>query len=964
MRKIVPSEALRTGWQLIHDAKNVGREEKWFNGIPEAAAVKAEVPGFVHTYLPDCLGVAWYQLRFRTGLHPDADHVVTLNFGMADWLCEVYLNGRMVGVHRGNENAFFFDVTDFLNYDTENLLCVRVSKPHTEPVDGYTFGEIPHRNETPGGDLMPGSNYNEYGLHGAVSLNMVPRLRITDLYLNGNVDASCIELEFTVQNDYAFEAPGELSLLAGDKRTGDAEAEEISFNTFKPGETVFTRRLPIENVRLWDMDDPNLYFVTAELTHASTCHVVNKRCGFRTFCIGDDGYFYLNGRRILLRGSHTGNCMPESTHHLSRDKSLLRKDFSMAKSVGFNMIRFISGVALPEQLDLCDELGLMVYEEPLASWRTKDSDRAKEIYQYDLLNMIKRDRSHACVTIWGLLNETRLKDSYGQCSFIARESLGEVRDLDETRLVLFSSGRWDGDAFVGSVANPYHREWQYLLGGEGPDAPHMDPAPNSTAQQTLSCQVGDIHLYTNVPVQKDDVERVRAQGHTDKRPVFVSEFGVGSLFDVLWLQRKFEEKDADPNAPDVRMINGMANALTKDLKDWGFMDEFAFPSDIMRESYKFHNRHRSFGFDILRSNPYLNGISLTGLLDHSICGEGLWTLLREWKPGIADTLQDGFAPLRWCLMMSDTHVYSGRPFTIEGVLANEDVLKERKYTIHLRIMGENGPVWQDTVFLTPSAEDLKGMAVPVFKYDLTLDLPEGEYTLCAEIEEGAAAPCGRLSFFVSEDRNTVSAVSEVVGIALPEAAEAFLNRKGVRVLAPEEASYPTVVLMGNPAEKEKEAAWAIVRELLAKGSRVVSLCSAAAGKGEETSHYLPLESKPRRYARHDWLYHHEYLACRQHPYFAGMPTGVMNWYYYLLSIRGDAYRDDDTCRADDIAAAAVMTGAINSAGYDGGLVLATYNVGAGALILNSFSILENLNVNPAADRMLINIINAESGKIG
>ena len=112
MRKIVPSEALRTGWQLIHDAKNVGREEKWFNGIPEAAAVKAEVPGFVHTYLPDCLGVAWYQLRFRTGLHPDADHVVTLNFGMADWLCEVYLNRRMVGVHRGNENAFFFDVTD------------------------------------------------------------------------------------------------------------------------------------------------------------------------------------------------------------------------------------------------------------------------------------------------------------------------------------------------------------------------------------------------------------------------------------------------------------------------------------------------------------------------------------------------------------------------------------------------------------------------------------------------------------------------------------------------------------------------------------------------------------------------------------------------------------------------------------------------------------------------------------
>ena len=115
--------------------------------------------------------------------------------------------------------------------------------------------------------------------------------------------------------------------------------------------------------------------------------------------------------------------MPGSTWLLSEDPSLLRKDFSMAKAAGLNMVRFISGAALPEQLDLCDELGLMVYEEPVSSWLQGDGPRSKELYLYDLLTMIKRDRSHACITIWGLLNETVPDPPFGDCCFIARDAI-------------------------------------------------------------------------------------------------------------------------------------------------------------------------------------------------------------------------------------------------------------------------------------------------------------------------------------------------------------------------------------------------------------------------------------------------------------------------------------------------------------------------------------------------------------
>ena len=72
MNRITPIQTLAKGWRLIHDPDNRGRDENWFDGIPAQGAVPAEVPCFVHQYLPDCPGIAWYQLDFETGLLPNS----------------------------------------------------------------------------------------------------------------------------------------------------------------------------------------------------------------------------------------------------------------------------------------------------------------------------------------------------------------------------------------------------------------------------------------------------------------------------------------------------------------------------------------------------------------------------------------------------------------------------------------------------------------------------------------------------------------------------------------------------------------------------------------------------------------------------------------------------------------------------------------------------------------------------
>ena len=115
----------------------------------------------------------------------------------------------------------------------------------------------------------------------------------------------------------------------------------------------------------------------------------STRCGFREFKF-ENGYFRLNGKRIFLKSADTGNEFPIGIH-CPRSLEFLRQDMIYAKALGFNMVRFIAGVAFTEQLDLCDELGLMVYEESLAGWMMENSPRFLELYDQSIKEMIRRD---------------------------------------------------------------------------------------------------------------------------------------------------------------------------------------------------------------------------------------------------------------------------------------------------------------------------------------------------------------------------------------------------------------------------------------------------------------------------------------------------------------------------------------------------------------------------------------------
>jgi hypothetical protein len=415
---------------------------------------------------------------------------------------------------------------------------------------------------------------------------------------------------------------------------------------------------------------------------------------------------------------------------------------------------------------------------------------------------------------------------------------------------------------------------------------------------------------------------------------------------------------------DYAAYRNISARLTADLKKYGMDELFAFPEDLILASERMHARHRILGYNAIRANPRLCGYSLTGMIDQP-AGEGLLTEWRELKPGIMDAVSDGLAPLRWCLFVEPMHVYAGRPFHIEAVMANDGVLAAGEYPVRLKIRGPGGVVWQRASKLViPAADspDKIPLATPVLAEDVTINGPAGVYTLAAELERGGAARGGRLEFYLSraEDLPRLNETVAVSGIS--DDARKWLNNHGVATadLNDPAAQACRVILVGEgPTRPRAAATWRELVRRITTGDVAVFLEPSAFAEGQNSTRWLPLKNKGVCRHSNNWVYHREDVA-KQHPLFAGLPAGgMLDWYYYLQITPNMLFEGQDP--PEDAVAAAFAPGDWLGNGYNSGLVTGVYRLGSGRFIINTLRILENLNADPAADRLLLNMIRTSAG---
>ena len=249
--------------------------------------------------------------------------------------------------------------------------------------------------------MQPGGIYRD------VALRIVPEVFIADLFAKP-VDvlsaSPTVDVQFTI--DAATVPVGSVALTAtlmdGTTRVASGTATTTVSAT---GTTVATVTISgITDVTLWSPATPKLYQVSGTLVAGGVSHTVQVTIGFRE-AMFQDGGFYLNGQRLEIFGLNRHQLFPYMG--MAAPERLQRRDAEVLRNeLNCNMVRCSHYPQSPHFLDACDELGLMVWEEP-PGWRYMGDAAFQAIVVQNVQDMVVRDRGRPSLIVWATrINET------------------------------------------------------------------------------------------------------------------------------------------------------------------------------------------------------------------------------------------------------------------------------------------------------------------------------------------------------------------------------------------------------------------------------------------------------------------------------------------------------------------------------------------------------------------------------
>ena len=426
MRKIFP---LSSGWLFIDSPMR----DEWLvgdfaEGNPaEATASRTAAFPPVPTLFPAPAGLAWipvdlphtlvtlpfnhfdegsyqkrgtYSREFDTPRIPEGGRVF-LDFEGVAVSCRLWLNGRRIGHHSGPYTPFSVDITEAVRGALEG-----------RPAANRLFVEVDAREDPA---LPPFGGVVDYlvygGIYRAVHLRVQGPCRIERVHARpragsaGDGGAAGLSVDVEV----AGAARRGAGIAAFLKKEGavlaEARAAAYAEPSSRGGVVVRVEFGKLGDIALWDIDSPTLYDLEIVLeADGEPLDSVSERIGFRQARFTSDG-FYLNGRRIFLRGLNRHQSWPYAGYAMGpgaqrRDAEILKRE------LGAVIVRTSHYPQSRHFLEACDELGLLVFAE-LPGWQHIGDKAWKDRALADLEALILRDRNHPSVILWGVrVNES------------------------------------------------------------------------------------------------------------------------------------------------------------------------------------------------------------------------------------------------------------------------------------------------------------------------------------------------------------------------------------------------------------------------------------------------------------------------------------------------------------------------------------------------------------------------------
>jgi beta-galactosidase len=412
------------------------------------------------------------------------------------------LNGHALPGHLGGYLPFSREVTGLLR-PTGNVLAVAL--------DSRFNLNVPPSRPAP---YPPASvdYWQPGGLYRRVRLRVVPPNFLADVFAKPVhvLAASRRRVDVECSVDAASVPHGDgcvvVELRDGDRTISSATA---AVTIREAGTFTVTATLGgLDDIALWDVGDPNLYTVAATLMMDGVpVHGKRVRIGFREADFRLDG-FYLNGRRLKIFGVNRHQHYPFAGAAMS-DRAQRKDAEIIRRELNCNMVRCSHYPQAKAFFDACDELGLMAWEEA-PGWVYLGDDAWKALAVRDVGDMVRRDRNHPSIIIWGArLNETDDDvELYTRTQEVARQ-------LDDSRPTAGAmSGRMDTEDYVQDVFA--EDDYNSSKGPDGKKQPELDAlSPRTDRPYLISEAVGTLsgpaRFYRRTDTQR--VQQGQALAH-------------------------------------------------------------------------------------------------------------------------------------------------------------------------------------------------------------------------------------------------------------------------------------------------------------------------------------------------------------------------------------------------------------------------------------------------------------------
>lgn len=398
---------INDGWLFSENFR-----EEYLGGATDRSFKEIRIPHTVKELPYNYFSEDEYQMvstyrRTLTAPTEWADKRILLTLDGAAHYAEVYLNGEKIGEHYSGYTAFTLELTGSLRIGEDNVLTVKLDSreslnipPFGNVIDYMTFG----------------------GIYRDVYIDIKEKTYISNVFAKPEYTGKIV-CDVSISGDI-----GEGTFITQSARliTDDtSECPEIHIEKKDVCSELTSLHGYLKDVKLWSLTAPHLYEIKTELYRDSTLLDTHKTVvGFRRVEFLNNG-FYLNGRRIQIRGlnrhqsyPYVGYAMPES---------MQRDDARILKGLGVNAVRTSHYPQSQYFIDECDKLGLLVFTE-IPGWQHIGDEAWKDQAVRNVEEMILQYRNHPSIMIWGV----RINESQDDHDFYVRTN-DLAHRLDPTR---------------------------------------------------------------------------------------------------------------------------------------------------------------------------------------------------------------------------------------------------------------------------------------------------------------------------------------------------------------------------------------------------------------------------------------------------------------------------------------------------------------------------------------------------